>query len=215
MRAFIAVIACVLCPAWSEAQVTLPRHDATVSIGWAGSDSRLTSYGNWRASVFLGASGGQYWTDHLKTQIEAGWYQAGSRETYDEFVIGDVRTSARSSHRLRDIRLAVGQSYQFGRNDWFHPYVGAGADIIRRNIVLDRPAQTGYAYNTVPPNRPPGTVVIPALRTNETTILVRPFIKTGVKMYASERMFFVTDLKLGFAPDLDHALWKLGVGFDF
>jgi hypothetical protein len=36
-----------------------------------------------------------------------------------------------------------------------------------------------------------------------------------VKMYASERTFFLTELKLGFAPDLDHALWKLGLGFDF
>ena len=44
---------------------------------------------------------------------------------------------------------------------------------------------------------------------------MRPFIKTGAKMYASERMFFLTELKVGFAPDLDHVLWKLGVGFDF
>ena len=58
-------------------------------------------------------------------------------------------------------------------------------------------------------------VAISALRSSETRVLIRPFVKTGLKMYASKRMFVVTELKLGFAPDLDHALWKLAAGFDF
>ena len=214
MRFFIAILGCLIFPAWSEAQVTLPSNDAVVSIGWAGSENRLSDYDRWRASPFLGISGGHYWTDYLKTEVEAGWHSATNSGTYQELVIDGLRTSARSMYRIRDASLAIGQSYQFGRNDWVHPYVGAGADVIRRNIALDRPAQPGYAYNT-PPSRPPAEVVIPELRISETNVLVRPFIKTGAKMYASERMFFLTELKLGFAPDLDHVLWKLGMGFDF
>ena len=214
MRFFMTILVCAIFPAWSEAQVTLPRNDAVTSIGWGGSENRLIEYDRWRGSLFLGVSGGHYWTDHLKTEVEAGWHSSADHETYQELMIDGLRTSARSMYRIRDARLAIGQSFQFGRNDWVHPYVGAGADIVRRNIALDRPAQTGYAYNTLP-NRPPADVVIPALRTNETSVLVRPFVKTGAKMYASERLFFVTELKLGFAPELDHVLWKLGVGVDF
>mgnify|MGYP006361390883 FL=1 len=58
-------------------------------------------------------------------------------------------------------------------------------------------------------------VTISALRSSETRVLIRPFLKTGLKMYASERLFVVTELKLGFAPDLEHAVWKLAAGFDF
>jgi hypothetical protein len=46
-------------------------------------------------------------------------------------------------------------------------------------------------------------------------VFVRPFLKAGLKMYASDRTFVVTELKLGFAPDPQHAMWKLAVGFDF
>ena len=108
----------------------------------------------------------------------------------------------------------MGQYYQFGRNNWVHPYVGAGADIIRRNIAIDRPMQTGYTYFNQP-GRPPATVVIPALQTIESKVMVRPFVKTGAKMYTSEKTFFVTELKLGFDRDLADVLWKVGLGFDF
>ncbi|HKY22594.1 MAG TPA: outer membrane beta-barrel protein [Vicinamibacterales bacterium] len=215
MRLFIPVLFCVAFPAWSEAQIALPRNDATFSIGWAGSEHGLSDYDRWDASLFLGAGGGHYWTDHLKTEVEAGWHHTVDKETYSEIIIGGLRTSGHSRHRTRDVRLAVGQSYQFGRNEWMHPYVGAGADVIRRTIDLDRPAQTGYVYGNTAPSRPPTNVLIPALRTSETSTLVRPFIKAGAKMYASERLFFVTDLKLGFDRDVDHVLWKIGVGFDF
>ncbi len=214
MRFFITILTCVTFPAWSEAQVALPRNDAVISIGWAGSEIGLTDYDRWRASLFLGAGGGHYWTDHLKTEVEAGWYNAADSETYEELVIGGLRTSARSMYRIGEVRLAVGQVYQFGRNDWMHPYVGAGADVIRRSVALDRPAQQGFAYSTQP-GQTSRDVAIPSLRAHDSSTLVRPFIKTGAKMYASERIFFVTDLKVGFAPDLDHVLWKLGLGFDF
>jgi len=214
MRLILVILACVVCPGWSEAQVALPRHDAVISIGWAGSEVGLTDYDRWRASLFLGGSTGHYWTDHLKTEIEAGWHNAADSETYEELVIGSLRTSARSTYRIGEVRLAVGQVYQFGRNSWVHPYVGAGADVIRRSVALDRPAQTGFAYTTQP-GQTSRDVAIPALRTDTTSTLVRPFIKTGAKMYASERLFVLTDLKVGFAPDLDHVLWKIGVGVDF
>ena len=175
MRLFIIILACVVFPAWSEAQVALPRHDAVISIGWAGSEVGLTDYDRWRASLFLGVSGGHYWTEHLKTEVEAGWHNPADSETYEELVIGSLRTSARSTYRIGEVRLAVGQVYQFGSNSWVHPYVGAGTDVIRRSVALDRPAQTGFAYNAQP-GQTSRRVAIPALRTDTTSTLDLPAI---------------------------------------
>ncbi|HKY22596.1 MAG TPA: hypothetical protein VJM31_15390 [Vicinamibacterales bacterium] len=203
MRVFIAIVCCVAFPVWSEAQAMLPRNDAAFSIGWAGSqirfphtDPRRPSYELWRSSLLLGVSGGHYWTDHLKTDVEAGWYRTPERENYQDVVIDGRRTLVSSTYRIRDARLAIGQSFQFGRNASVHPYVGAGAEISRRSVDLE-------------PVLPGRTPIV------ETSTLVRPFVKAGAKMYASEKLFFVTDLKVGFNRDLDHVLWKIGVGFDF
>jgi hypothetical protein len=214
MRLIVAILAGVLWPSWSGAQPALPDNDATVTVGWAGSEYRLDDYDRWRGSLLLGVSGGHYWTDHAKTDIEVGWNSAANSETYQDLVVGGVRTSTRATYRARDLRVSIAQVYQFGRNEWIHPYIGVGADLVRRKVTFDRPAQTGYPIQFSSQARPPNTV-IPAERRIETDVFARPFAKTGLKMYASERLFFVTELKLGFAPDLDHVVWKLGLGFDF
>ena len=214
MRSTFVLLACVIFPSWTTAQEVLPENDAAVSIGWSGSEYRVEEYDRWRGNLFLSATGGRYWTDHLKIDFEAGWHSQTNDETYDEVVVDGVQTYAISHYRVRDVRLSISQSFQFGRNQWVHPYVGIGADVIHRQSVLDRPTQS--RLQAVPVSgRSPISVTIPARRESDARMLVRPFLKSGLKMYASERTFFLTELKLGFAPDLDHALWKLGLGFDF
>ena len=214
MRLIGVVLASVLLPSWCAAQVPLPRNDATLSLGWSGSQHRLEDYDRWHGSLFVGANSGRYWTDHFKTDIEAGWHSRSKTETFHEITVGGVETYALATVQVRDVRITIAPTYQFGRNQWVHPYVGAGTDIIHRRSVLDRPAQSRFQSGPVS-GRPPVNLTVPALHERDSQVLVRPFLKTGVKMYASERGFFVTELKLGFAPDLDHAVWKLGVGFDF
>ena len=213
MRSAIVMLTSVLLPAWAEAQVTLPRNEAVVSVAWAGSAYALNSYDRWEGSLFLSASAGRYWTHYLKTDIEAAWTSAAEGETSEHVTIGGVNTFAQGHHRSQDVRLAIGQSFQFGRNAWVHPSLGAGADVVWRRTVLDRPAQQGFAYGISA--RSPTTVLVPAMRTSTSEVFAVPYVKAAVKMYASERAFFATELKLGFAPDLDHVLWKLGMGFDF
>ena len=212
MRFTLAVLGCVLSPGLCAAQSAVPRHDVMVSIGWAGSEYRPADYDVWRGSFFAGVSGGHYWTDHLKTEVEAGWLSRSESDTYRDITISGVPTFAQVGMRATDIRLSFGQAYQFGRNTWVHPFVAGGADFIRRNIVFDRPRQIGYPAGG---GRGVPAVSIPAERRTETQMLVRPFLRTGLKMNASERTFFQTELKLAFAPDLDHAVWKLGFGMDF
>ena len=214
MRFTLAVLTSLISPSWAAAQAPLPGNDTVVSIGWSGSEHRQEEYDRWRGNLFLSVAGGRYWTDYLKTDIEAGWHSRTNSEIYDNLLVAGVQTYAVSNHRVRDLRLSVGQSYQFGRNQWVHPYVGVGADVIHRQSVLDRPTQS-RPQTVSTSGRPFINVTIPARQERETRVLVQPFLKSGLKMYASERVFFLTELKLSFAPDLDHALWKLGVGFDF
>jgi Outer membrane protein beta-barrel domain len=214
MQFTLALLACLIFPGWAAAQSPLPQNEAAVSIGWSGSEHHLEEYDRWHGNLFLSGAGGRYWTDHLKTELEAGWQSRTNSESYDQVIIDGVHTYAISNHRVRDLRLSISQSYQFGRNQWVHPYVGVGADIIHRQSVLDRPTQS-RPQTVSSAGRPFINVTIPARHDSETRVLVRPFLRSGVKMYASEEVFFLTELKLGFAPDLDHALWKVGFGFDF
>lgn len=214
MRSTFVLLACVIFPSGTAAQELLPENDATVSIGWSGSEYRVEEYDRWRGNLFLSATAGHYWADHLKIDVEAGWHSQTNDESYDAVLVDGVQIYAISNYRVRDVRLSISQSYQFGRNQWVHPYVGVGADVIHRHSVLDRPTQS--RLQTLPVSgRSPISMTIPARYDSETRMLIRPFLKSGLKMYSSERMFFLTELKLGVAPDLDLALWKLGLGFDF
>ena len=209
---FLTLIAVLIVPVTAQAQNNLPQNDLTVSLGWSGAEHDSTNdYDRWRGSLFVGVSGGHYWTEHVKTEIEAAWNSRTTDEVYEELVVGATRTYGIATYRVSDARLSLGQSYQFGRNEWVHPFVGVGADLVRRHVEMDRPAQTRQTYTY----QRPIDVRIPAAQSSDTRALVRPYVKGGWKMYASDRLYFTTEFKLGFAPDLDHALWKIGMGFDF
>jgi hypothetical protein len=208
----IILCGAVLAPASARAQ-SLPANDLVFSVGWSGAEySAAGSNESWQGSLLLGLSAGHYWTPHVKTEIEAGWNSPTTGEIYQEIIIGTTRAYGYADHRAADLRFSLGQSYQFGRNQWVHPYIGAGIDMVRRDTRLSRTPQSRPFY-VVPP-RPAG-LLIPAIEEHKTETLARAFIKGGCKMYATDRLFFTTELKVGFASELDHAAVKLGIGFDF
>lgn len=213
----LAVLACVLAPALVHAQPAiqrLPRNDATLSIGWFAAEYlRLDRYDRWHGTLFAGLAGGHYWTDHLKTEVEAAWLSRVNAESYENLFLNGAPTYAESRYRIQHVKLSIGQSYQFGRNAWVHPFVGAGVDVDRIHIVEDRPAQFRSIY--VPADRTSRTIQIPARSESKTTVRAHPFVKTGLKMYASEGGFFTTELRLGLKSGVDQVLWKIGVGVDF
>ena len=212
MRAALAAMMCCLAPAMAWAQdagTRLPNHDVAFLVGWAGSEYDTSSYDQWQGSVLLNVTAGRYWTDNLKTEFEAGWLDTPASELYTDIEIRDVPTYALVRFEARDIRMGVAQLYQFGRNQWVHPYLGIGADIIARRTTKRRLPQTRDVY-------PRGTpVLIPALDERTSDVLAQPFVKAGLKMYARERLFFTTEFKLGISRDVDHAVWKIGIGADF
>lgn len=194
----------------------VPKKDATVSVGWFGAPyPGLERYNRWHGSVFAGAAGGHYWTDHLKSEAEAAWLSRVEVDAYESEAVSDGTLYFRSSYRFQDFKLSFAQIYQFGDNAWVHPYFGAGMDIDSLRSDENRPAQVASIYT---PGGASGTskqVSLAALSERDSRLRARPFVKTGFKFYASDSTFFTTEWKFGLGNGLQHALWKTGIGIDF
>jgi hypothetical protein len=214
MRVLFAILVCGVVPAGAAAQTgppELPDNDTIISIGWAGAEHHTRDQRRWHGSLLAGARVGHYWTDHLKTEVEAGWSAPRTDQIYETIERSGAYTFAISDYRSHDLRVGVAQLYQFGRNQWVHPYIGIGADLVRRSAAIDRQLQSRTVFLQ---NRST-TVDIPAGTARETSTFAQAVLKTGVKMYVSEKAFFDTELKLGLRQGVDHLVWKFGVGVDF
>ena len=93
-----------------------------------------------------------------------------------------------------------------------HPFVGIGVDVIHRSATIDRGRQSRSIF--LPPNRTI-PVEIPPLTEHRSDVFAQGILKTGFNLYATERTFFNTELKLGIRREVDHVVWKVGLGFDF
>lgn len=214
MRVFLAVFICFATPAWTVAQTApamLPPNDVSFAIGWAGAEHHIHDQRRWNGSLLTGVSGGHLWNDHLKTEVDASWSSPGAREVYETIEWQGGYTYALSDYRAHDIRIGVAQVYQFGRNAWVHPYVGVGADVVRRETSLERLPQsrTVFVSNRNIP------VDIAAASERNTTVFAQGVLKAGLKMYVTEKTFFKTELKFGVRDDVDHMVWRFGMGVDF
>ena len=76
-----AVLLLTASPASAQpaAEPALPRADVQVSVGWQNLRAEPTlSRNNWINSIaFVDAAAGWYWTEHLRTQIDAGFGSTG------------------------------------------------------------------------------------------------------------------------------------------
>ncbi len=216
MRTGLICLWCCLLPVLATAQPrspSIPKTDAAVTLGWAGAEYEIPSYDTWRGTLLLGARVGRYWTDHLKTEVQGAWMDSRDNEVFEDIQWNGGSTYALFDFRARDVRVGVMQVYQFGRNQWVHPYVGAGVDVISRRTTRDRPEQRRTIY--LPNQSQSVPITIPAFSERKTETLVQPALKTGLKMYVNERVFFDTEFKLGFAREVEHITWNIGVGLDF
>ena len=214
MRVLLAVLIGGVTPIVATAQTVpaaLPENDVVLIVGWSGAEHTVHDNRRWRGSLLVGLRGGHYWTDHLKTELETSWTQPGDSEIYESIVRDGAYTYALSNYRAHDVRFGVVQIYQFGRNEWVHPYVGVGADVVRRHAVIERDRQSRTVF-VAGRNIP---VDIPAAGERTSDVFAQAVLKTGLKMYVSEKTFFNTELKLGVRHDVDHVVWKFGMGIDF
>jgi hypothetical protein len=200
-------------PASAQTPSPFPRGDANGSIGWLAVNESAsgTRTGNgWHHSFFGAAGAGWYWTEHLKTELDAGAGTESSIYNGEQVVINGrtafVSTESRASRRT----LGISQQYQFFRNAWFHPHVAAGADITWER----RTVRTGPIFIYDAPG--PGRLIEPE-RTDGplTDISVVPFVATGFKAYMTRRAFYRTDLRVGFNGAASNTVVRFGFGVDF
>ena len=199
-------------PAYAAAQ-TLQRADVAGLVGWLNADkSEITSYNNWsNRSAYGGAIFGWYWTNHVKTELEFGVSSQAELYVPGTIDIDGQRGYTNSEHRFSTRRFTVGQQYQFLRNAWAHPHVGAGVDLTweRQETQLD----LVYYYDPVARI----SRVIQDRRTigPSTDLQVRPFGEIGAKLYLTQRGFFRTDLRMTFRNGIDEVVMRFGFGVDF
>jgi opacity protein-like surface antigen len=179
--------------------------DIAAHVGWVAAAKPDTgslggSFGDdWYSALSGRVSAGRYLTSHLKTEIHAAMNGEGRVYRQDP-PSGTVPVFRASEHYFRTAAAGAGLFYQFFENQWFHPYAGAGLELVReehRIVVLD--GRTGSRAS------------VPA----EVSHAARPFLATGFKWYVADRAF----VRAGVQGSLSshgavHIAWTTGFGAD-
>ena len=209
MRTLWLVWTMAVFPAVAAAQDVegLPVWDVGASVGWFASDRDVSaarfiddSNNRW----VLGGAAGYYWTEHLRTAVRFAATTAGRG-----YVSIPIEQSAErpayafGEYHARDALVSIEQFYQFGRNAWVHPYLGAGIALSRETLttIFDR-----RAYPQVQlPDDPP----------DETAWKVRPVLSGGLKTYLTPRTFFRAHVSVSPSSDTRNVALTFGFGTDF
>jgi hypothetical protein len=193
--------------------VPLVRADVLGTVGWLNvTTDGPGTYDDWHHRGLFGGGGlGWHWTDHLKTELDAGASSEAEFSRVEPVPLDGtaIYVSARVLVRMR--RLALTQQYQFFRNAWFHPHVAAGLDWTwERTRELFEPA---FWFDG--PVRPPRPVLPPGRAGPHTRLVVRPVAAAGFKAYMTPRTFFRSDVRVAVQGGIDEVLWRFGLGVDF
>lgn len=188
----------------------LARVDAWAGLGWH--HARLVEegeYDDWYHSSLSGnASAGWYWTDHLKTEIDATTTSRGEIFVFEPGFVNGQPAGRYGSIRHRTRSLGLTQQYQFLRNAWFHPYLGAGLDIVRE--TEDEHFEPVQIFD-----RSGGRVIEPPHDETSRRTFVRAAASLGFKAYLSPRAYFRTDARIGARSRIEDVVVRFGVGVDF
>jgi hypothetical protein len=203
----------LLAPAPALAQVTW---DVTGVAGLFAGHTPLPDGPGYRDEWFqafqAGVAAGRYLTRHLKLELEAAATTAGSqyRESRLE-VPGASSPIIIGSEVSRSVRsLAAAVVWQFGDNDWVHPFVQAGM-----SVDFDRERVRTWDYPMVLDPRTPVSGRAQPRIEDRTTRHLRGVVGAGAKAYFSERGFVRADAKVAFDGTRQHLILRGGIGVDF
>jgi hypothetical protein len=189
------------------------RGDMTGALGWLNANKDgLTTYDSWyNRSLYGGLAAGWYWTDHLKTELEAGASTEAELYRARQIIVDGISSYESAELTFRTMRLSVTQQYQFFRNAWFHPHVAAGVDFTwERTVERIEPVVVFDPQFRFPREIRPARVIGP-----ETRLEVRPFSGVGFKAYMTRRAFFRNDVRVAVGKGVDEVVVRFGFGVDF
>ena len=127
----------------------LMRGDISGTVGWVSlNKSDVRSYNDWHSQFGVSGGAGWYWTDHHKTQVEVAATTAATVYSSQQIVVApQQQTFLTTVRNYESQRVSLTQLYQFRRNEWVHPFLGAGLDIVReQSSRRDDPA---YWYDPI------------------------------------------------------------------
>ena len=212
-------VSLVASPALAQGQTAPPapvsRGDVAGIVGWQNvnkSDLDGQYSNDWYNRSLYGAGiAGWYWNDHHKSEVEAGGSTEARFEIYRPYPVdANPFTSSNSVFTFSTRRLAVSQQYQFFRNAWFHPHVGAGLD-----VNWETTTETVGPIISYGPTGPPRQIAPPRVIGPDTRVRVRPFGEVGIKAYVAPRAFLRTDLRVLARRGIDEVQVRFGAGIDF
>jgi len=192
----------------------LMRGDISGTVSWVTiNKSDVRSYNDWHSQFGVSGGAGWYWTDHHKTQVEFAATTAASVYSSEPFVVGpQQQTFVTTVRSFESQRVSLTQLYQFRRNEWVHPFLGAGLDIVREQssatddpifwydpiVRQSRLARDSVRYGT------------------QSEIAARAVLTAGVKAYFSRKVFALTDLRVAVSSHrAEDTQWRFGLGADF
>lgn len=213
MRFMLAAVLAVI-PIAAEAQ---PRWDGAGMAGFlagrrADGDAR-GHHEDWFHAFQGGAVFGRYLSPHLKVEIEASATTRGTQfrstqidipgSPYPYWITSEQRTSVRS--------LGAVVAWQFGDNEWVHPFLEAGVSADVDSTHIHTPEQ--FFHGDPRGGQPPR--IAEARDERSTTTRASAVVGGGAKVYFSERGFVRTDARVTVASDRQNLMFRGGVGFDF
>jgi opacity protein-like surface antigen len=211
--AAMCLIASPVCAQTTTAVTLHPEHparwDAAFHIGWLGVNKAeiAPEWNNWYGATSVGGSAGYYPTPHIKIELDIARGTQGRVYSFPaSYVAGRPRED-----EFRTTTATGIIAYQFLDNSWFHPFVGAGVDVVRESARVNLPEYIFWLTPTAP------RVIAPAQITDwDASVKARPMVSTGFKWYVSERAFVRSELRAAFSSKRTESLeWRSGFGFDF
>lgn len=190
------------------------RWDLSGEVGWLSSNRSEIGpdWDDWSDIVTGGPAVGYYWTPNLRHEVRLAF--SGRARVYEEQQVVIPGTPfpyfRLREHLFRTTTVGSGLSYQFFENQWFHPSIGGGVDLVRETEHVFSPEQR------LPSRTPGGQTVLPATDEPRTTRwLAQPFVSAGFKWYANERAFVRSGVRVSFGePGVSHVTWTAGIGVD-
>jgi len=188
------------------------RWDIEGHVGLLSSDKSDigAEWNDWYNAASGGLTAGRYLTPHFKAEIHAAVAREGRIYSQDRLLTEPFPVFRSREHYFRTASAGAGVSYQFLENQWFHPFVGGGLEVLREHHRVQTLQQTLSRGPGLPP------VVLPAVApAPEVSYSARPFVTTGFKWYVAERAFLRTSIQASFSHrGTTHVVWAVGIGAD-